>query len=80
MINKEVIHTSIWQEEAEPDHDFAALSCNWHCYGVYKDLLAHASGIEYLYLLFRGEAPSLEQTKLLEGLAIALANPGLRDA
>jgi citrate synthase len=76
----ETIHTRIWQEEAEPDNAFAALSCHCHGYDVYGDLLVHASWIEYLFLLFRGEAPSPQQAKLLEGLAIALANPGPRDA
>jgi citrate synthase len=33
-----------------------------------------------MFLLFRGEAPTREQARLLEGLAIALANPGPRDA
>ena len=76
----ETIRTRIWQEEAESDNAFAAASC--HCYGydVYGDLLVHASWIEYLFLLFRGEAPSAQQARLLEGLAIALANPGPRDA
>jgi citrate synthase len=76
----EVIHTRIWQEEAEPDNAFAALSCHCHGYDVYGELLVHASWIEYLFLLFRGEAPTAQQAKLLEGLAIALANPGPRDA
>lgn len=76
----ETIHTRIWQEEAEPDNAFAALSCHCHGYDVYGDLLVHASWIEYLFLLFRGEAPSREQARLMEGLAMALANPGPRDA
>ena len=76
----ETIRTRIWQEEAEPDNAFAALSCHCHGYDVYGDLLVHASWIEYLFLLFRGKAPSVEQARLLEGLAIALANPGPRDA
>jgi citrate synthase len=76
----ETIHTRIWQEEAEPDNAFAALSCHCHGYDVYGELLVHASWIEYLFLLFRGEAPTAQQAKLLEGLAIALANPGPRDA
>jgi citrate synthase len=78
--NMETIHTRIWQEEAEPDNAFAALSCHCHGYDVYGDLLVHASWIEYLFLLFRGEAPTREQARLLEGLTIALANPGPRDA
>jgi citrate synthase len=76
----ESIRTRIWQEEAEPDNAFAAASCHCHGYDVYGDLLVHASWIEYLFLLFRGEAPSAQQARLLEGLAIALANPGPRDA
>ena len=76
----ETIHTRIWQEEAEPDNAFAVLSCHCHGYDVYGDLLKQASWIEYLFLLFRGEAPTKEQARLLEGLAIALANPGPRDA
>jgi citrate synthase len=79
-MSSETIRTRIWQEEAEPDNAFAALSCHCHGYDVYGDLLVHASWIEYLFLLFRGEAPSREQARLLEGLVIALANPGLRDA
>ncbi len=79
-MSTETIHTRIWQEEAEPDNAFAALSCHCHGYDVYGDLLVHASWIEYLFLLFRGEAPSAQQARLLEGLAIALANPGPRDA
>ncbi len=78
-MSEEVIHTRIWQEEADPDNAFAALSCHCHGYDVYGDLLGKASWIEYLYLLFRGEAPTAAQAKLLEGLAIALANPGPRD-
>jgi citrate synthase len=76
----ETIRTRIWQEEAEPDNAFAALSCHCHGYDVYGDLLINASWIEYLFLLFRGEAPSREQARLMEGLAMALANPGPRDA
>jgi citrate synthase len=79
-MSSETIRTRIWQEEAEPDNAFAALTCHCHGYDVYGDLLVHASWIEYLFLLFRGEAPSREQARLLEGLAIVLANPGPRDA
>ena len=79
-MSEEFIHTRIWQEEAEPDNAFAAASCHCHGYDVYGDLLVHASWIEYLFLLFRGEAPSAQQAGLLEGLAMALANPGPRDA
>jgi citrate synthase len=76
---EETIHTRIWQEEAEPDNAFAARSCRCHGYDVYGEMLSQASWIEYLFLLFRGEAPTVQQARLLEGLAIALANPGPRD-
>ena len=79
-MSTESIHTRIWQEEPEPDNAFAAASCHCHGYDVYGDLLKHASWIEYLFLLFRGEAPTPGQARLLEGLAVALANPGPRDA
>ena len=47
----ETIRTRIWQEEAEPDNAFAALSCHCHGYDVYGDLLKQASWIEYLFFL-----------------------------
>ena len=68
------------RRKPNPITRFAALSCHCHGYDVYGELLVHASWIEYLFLLFRGEAPTAQQAKLLEGLAIALANPGPRDA
>lgn len=76
---EEKFHTRIWDEVAEPDNPFAAAACFCHGYDVYGDLLGKASWIEYLYLLFCGERPSSQQAKLLEGMAVALANPGIRD-
>ncbi len=74
-----VIHTGIWQEQAEPDNPFAAALCRCHGYDVYGDLLGKASYIEYLYLLFKGERPAADTRAVLEVLALALANPGPRD-
>jgi citrate synthase len=76
---KEVIHTRIWQESPEPDNPFAAAACRCSGYDVYGDLLGKAGWIEYLYLLLKLERPSPQQAALLEGLAVALANPGPRD-
>jgi citrate synthase len=76
---KESIRSRIWREEAEADNPFAAAACYCHGYDVYGDVLGKASWIEYLYLLFKGERPTREQGKLLEDLAVALANPGPRD-
>ncbi|HEY8887316.1 MAG TPA: hypothetical protein VIM35_02425 [Gallionella sp.] len=47
----EVIHTRIWQEEAEPDNAFATLACHCHGCDVYGEMLKQASWIEYLFLL-----------------------------
>lgn len=76
---KEVIHTQIWEETAEPDNPFAAAACRCRGYDVYGDLLHNASFVEYLYLLLIGERPTQAQASLLERLAIALANPGPRE-
>ena len=76
---QEVIHTKIWREEPEPDNPFAAKKCFCAGYDVYGDLLGKASWVEYLYLLFKLEKPTQEQAKLLEMIAVAIANPGIRD-
>jgi len=75
----DVIHSRIWDEEPEPDNPFAAAACYCHGYDVYDDLLGKASWSEYIYLLFVGEKPSPGQARLLEGLVVAIANPGIRD-
>jgi citrate synthase len=75
----EQITTRIWRETAEEDNPFAASACFCGGYDVYGDLLGKASYVEYLYLLFKLERPTSSQAKLLEGLAVALANPGPRD-
>jgi citrate synthase len=77
--DSEAIHTRIWKEIPEPDNPFAASVCLCAGYDVYGDLLGKASWIEYLYLLIKQERPTKSQASLLEGLAIALANPGPRD-
>ncbi len=77
--NKETIRSKIWGEVAEENNPFAAAACYCSGYDVYGDLLGKASWIEYLYLLFSGERPTAQQARLLEDLAIALANPGPRD-
>ncbi|MBI3345251.1 MAG: citryl-CoA lyase [Gammaproteobacteria bacterium] len=79
MAKQEKIRTRIWSEDPEPDNPFAAAVCYCHGYDVYGDILGKASWIEYLYLLFRGERPTPKQARLLEGLAIAVANLGPRD-
>ncbi len=75
----EVIHSKIWEEIAEADNPFAAAQCFCAGYDVYGDLLGKATWIEYLFLLFTGERPTQAQARLLETLAVAIANPGPRD-
>lgn len=75
----EVIHSRLWQDFEEPDNPFAAKACYCAGYDVYGDLLGKATWIEYLYLLFKHEAPSCSQKKVLEALAIAVANLGPRE-
>jgi citrate synthase len=75
----EVVHTKIWKETSEPDNPFAAEVCECSGFDVYGDLLGKISWIQYLYLLFKLEPPSEQQAKLLEGVAVAIANPGPRD-
>ncbi|MCC2637570.1 MAG: hypothetical protein K0Q68_1289 [Moraxellaceae bacterium] len=78
--NPNAIHTHIWNESPEPDNAFAARTAYCGGYDVYGELLGRARWVDMLYLLFRGEAPSVAQADLLEALAVALANPGPRDA
>ncbi|WP_289155073.1 citryl-CoA lyase [Porticoccus sp. W117] len=75
----EKITTKIWDEVPEEDNPFAAKTCYCAGYDVYGDLLGKASWSEYIYLLFKLEKPTRQQAALLEGLAVVLANPGLRD-
>jgi citrate synthase len=74
------IRTRIWREEPEVDNPFATRAAYCRGYDVYGEMLGHARWVEMLYLLFRNEAPSAAQANLLEALAVALANPGPRDA
>lgn len=77
---QECISTQIWQEEPEADNPFAARTALCHGYDVYGEMLGNARWSDMLFLLFRGEAPSRAEGELLESLAVALANPGPRDA
>ncbi|HYW04959.1 MAG TPA: citryl-CoA lyase [Gammaproteobacteria bacterium] len=75
----ERIHTGIWREDADPADPFVAERCLCRGYDVYGEILPRAGWSEYLFLLLRGERPAAAQARLLERLAIGLANPGPRD-
>ena len=74
------IRTRIWHEEPEPDDNFATRSARCHGFDVVADMLGRASWAEMLFLLFRAQPPTPTQARVLDGLALALANPGPRDA
>lgn len=79
-MSDDCIRTRIWREEAEPGNPFATRVAYCSGYDVFGEMLGQSRWVEMLYLLFRGEAPSPAQANLLEALAVALANPGPRDA
>src|SRR5688572_10602944 len=70
----------IWLEEPEPNNAFACRAAYCHGYDVYGEMLGNAGWVDMLYLLVKGEAPSRARAAALELLAVALANPGPRDA
>lgn len=74
------IHTRIWREDAETDNPFATRVAYCRGYDVYGEMVGNARWIEMLYLLLRPELPDRAKLDLLEALAVALANPGPRDA
>lgn len=76
----DTIRTRIWREEPEADNPFATRAAYCRGFDVYGEMLGNARWVEMLYLLFREDAPSARQSDLLEALAVALANPGPRDA
>jgi citrate synthase len=74
------MESRIWLEEPEPNNPFAARAAYCHGYDVYGEILGRASWADMVFLLLRGEAPSPAQRAALDILAVALANPGPRDA
>jgi citrate synthase len=74
------LQSRIWLEEPEADNPFATRAAYCHGYDVYGGMLGRAGWADMIFLLFRGEAPTASQASALEILAVALANPGPRDA
>lgn len=73
------LHTTIWHETPEPDNPFATRVARCHGYDVYGQMLGQARWVDMLHLLLTGQAPTPLQARVLETLAVALANPGPRD-
>lgn len=74
------MHSRVWLEEPESNNAFACRAAYCHGYDVFGEMLGNAGWADMLYLLFKGEAPSRVQAAALDILAVALANPGPRDA
>ncbi len=79
MPSLEPVRSRLWFEEPEPNDAFTARVCRCAGYDVYGEILQKGRFFDYLFLLFRGERPEKAQADVLERLAIALANPGIRD-
>lgn len=69
--------TKIWQESPSLENPYLAESCRCHGYEL-LELMEKRGFVETLLLLFRGELPSRDETRLFEQLMIALINPGPR--
>jgi len=76
---RDLIHTAIWNEVAEPDNPFAAHAALCRGYDVFGAMVGNARWIDMLWLLLRPELPPRAALDTLEALAVALANPGPRD-
>lgn len=74
------IHTRIWHEEPEAGNPYAARAAYCRGYDVFGQMVGRARWVEMLVLLFRDELPTDDALDMLEALAVALANPGPRDA
>lgn len=74
------LESLIWSEEPEPNNAFACRAAYCHGYDVFGEMLGNAGWADMVYLLFKGEAPSRTQAAALQILAVALANPGPREA
>ena len=72
------VTTAIWQESG--DHPFQAERALCHGYDLHKTLMPRLSWTQMLLLLFTGQQPRPLHARLLNTLAVGLANPGPRDA
>lgn len=80
MPDKPNFQSQIWLDEAQPEDPFTAQASYCHGFDVFGQLIQKASYTDYILLMFNGEKPSAQQSKLFETLAIALGNLGPRNA
>ncbi len=69
--------TKIWLEEASPDNPYLTEDAFCHGYN-FLDLVENKSYSDIVYLLFKGELPSLESSRLFTALMVACITPGPR--
>jgi len=69
--------TKIWEEVASAENPYLTENCRCHGYDLFE-LVEKRGFADVLYLLFQGELPSAEKSRLFEALMIALINPGPR--
>ena len=75
----EKVATRIWDEQPSDGNAYLANSIRCHGYELIE-LMEKRTFSDVFYLLFRGELPSIEESRILETLMIGLINPGPRHA
>lgn len=71
------IETEIWQEVPCEDNPYLPGACRCYGYDLFE-LIEKCRFTDVLYLLFKGDLPSKEESALLEKLMISLINLGPR--
>lgn len=71
------VKSKICQEVPAPENPYIAERVLWHGYDVIE-LMRHRSLVDVIFLLIRGELPSVLQAHQLEQTLVFLANPGPR--
>jgi len=71
------IATKIWHEQPSEHNPYIAQQSRCHGYNL-LELMKECSYVEVLYLLFRSELPTKEETAIFEQLLVAFISPGPR--
>ena len=69
--------TRIWKEIPSKDNPYVAERCLCHGYDLVQ-LMEHVGYVDMLFLLIRGQLPTVNQRELLEALMVGICNPGPR--
>jgi len=69
--------TRICEETASAENPYLNQACRYHGYEL-GELMQKRSFVDVLFLLLRGELPTVDQGRLFETLLIGLSNPGPR--